>query len=406
MNIINEATELVDVRSLKPHPKNANRSDAGLIAESIETNGWYGQIIAQRSTGHILVGHHRLQAAQQLGATEVPVTWVDVDNTRALKIMLADNATAAAAHRDEQALADLLSELQLTDTLTGTGYADADLDALLTSIAADAPTPEPLDAPEPQIDRAEELRVKWQTERGQLWVIPSRTTPGKAHRLLCGDSTVAEDVARLMDGQKADMVFTDPPYGYSYQSNFRSKTKKFDVLENDDTILDGFVPLIAPHVAGWALICTSWKVVAEWVTVTASLGTMQNMIVWDKGGGGMGDLAHSLSTDYELILAYGRGAEIQGKRLGSVWTINKDGPADYVHATQKPVELVEQALQTFAPKRGSVLDFFMGSGTTICAAERQGCTSYGLELTPSYLAVILERLSGMGLAPELQPPPE
>ena len=155
MNIINEATELVDVRSLKPHPKNANRSDAGLIAESIETNGWYGQIIAQRSTGHILVGHHRLQAAQQLGATEVPVTWVDVDNTRALKIMLADNATAAAAHRDEQALADLLSELQLTDTLTGTGYADADLDALLAGMTV--PDFQPSDEPPPRLDEKKKV---------------------------------------------------------------------------------------------------------------------------------------------------------------------------------------------------------------------------------------------------------
>ena len=139
MNIINEATELVDVRSLKPHPKNPNQGSADLIAESITENGFYGQIIAQRSTGHILVGHHRLQAAQQLGATEVPVTWVDVDNTRALKIMLGDNQIASLAHRNEQALADLLSELQLTDTLTGTGYADADLTRLSALLSDDLP---------------------------------------------------------------------------------------------------------------------------------------------------------------------------------------------------------------------------------------------------------------------------
>jgi hypothetical protein len=401
MKIINEETTLTDVRSLKPHPKNPNVGSADLIAQSISENGFYGQIIAQRSTGHILVGHHRLLAAQQLGAKEIPVTWVDVDNIRALKIMLADNKTAEAAHRDDEALAELLAELNTTDTLTGTGYEVSDLDALIASIAQDAPAPEPVEVPEPQIDRVAELQVKWQTERGQLWLIPSATVPGKTHRLLCGDSTNAEDVARLMDGQKADMVFTDPPYGYNYQSNFRTRTKKFDVLENDDTILDGFVPLIAPHVTGWVLVCTSWKVVTKWVTATASLGTMHNMIVWAKGGGGMGDLAHSLLTDYELILAYGRGAEIQGKRLGSVWNISKDSPGDYVHATQKPVPLVEQALETFCPQGGSVLDFFMGSGTTICAAERKACISYGLELTPNYLAVILERLSGMGLTPTL-----
>jgi len=97
------------------------------------------------------VGHHRLQAAEQLGATEVPVTWVDVDNARALKIMLADNRTAELAHRDEEALASLLSELQLTDDLIGTGYADTDLTALLEELAQDTGTPEesppPLEPP-------------------------------------------------------------------------------------------------------------------------------------------------------------------------------------------------------------------------------------------------------------------
>lgn len=134
MQIINESTELVDVRSLSPHPRNPNIGDVGQIAESIRTNGFYGAIIAQRSTGHILVGHHRYAAAVEEGASEVPVTWVDVDDTHALKILLADNRTAEFGKRDEERLAELLSELQTLDSLAGTGYGDQDLDALIQTV--------------------------------------------------------------------------------------------------------------------------------------------------------------------------------------------------------------------------------------------------------------------------------
>lgn len=150
MQIINDTTELTDVRNLRPHPKNPNRGNADLIAESIHENGFYGQIIAQRSTGHVLVGHHRLQAAQQLGAAQVPVTWVDVDDTRALKIMLADNRTAEQAHRDETALAELLAELNTLDSLTGTGYSADDLGTLIEELAP--PDFQPSEEAPPRLD--------------------------------------------------------------------------------------------------------------------------------------------------------------------------------------------------------------------------------------------------------------
>lgn len=155
MNIINEATELTDVRLLKPHPKNPNRGDTGAIEESIASNGFYGAIVAQRSTGHVLVGHHRLEAAKRLGAAELPVTWVDVDDTRALKIMLADNRTAEKAHRDETALAELLAELNTADDLSGTGYGEADLEALVRSVTV--PDFQPLEEPPPRLDEKKKV---------------------------------------------------------------------------------------------------------------------------------------------------------------------------------------------------------------------------------------------------------
>jgi len=209
------------------------------------------------------------------------------------------------------------------------------------------------------------------------------------HRLMCGDSTRIEDVEKLMNGQKADMVFTDPPYGVDYQSNMRVKTKKFDVLENDGVILSDWVSPSIMFSTGWVLFCTTWKMLSEWLEVGKQIGDLSNMIIWDKGGGGIGDLTHSLSTDYEIILAYNRGNTIHGKRIGSVWSIAKDGSTSYKHPTQKPIELPALAIRTFST--GSVLDLFGGSGSTLIACEQLDRTCYMMELDPKYCDVIRKR---------------
>jgi ParB-like chromosome segregation protein Spo0J len=187
---INAAYEMVPLATLKPHPRNPRQGDVGAIVESIQANQFYGALVVQRSTRHILAGNHRLIAAKQAGMTELPVLWVDCDDDRALRILLADNRTNDLADYNPDALAVLLKELAETpDALTGTGYDGDALDELLADLA---PPASDVDA-EPQIDKAEELRKKWGTEPGQLWTLGD-------HRLLCGDSTKAEDVARVMGG--------------------------------------------------------------------------------------------------------------------------------------------------------------------------------------------------------------
>ena len=186
---------------------------------------------------------------------------------------------------------------------------------------------------------------------------------------MCGDSTSITDVEKLMDGIKADMVFTDPPYGYNYQSNMREKTQKFDVIENDDKILD-FFPNIQLVCNGFVFICTTWKVLDQWIPLFKKYHELSNMIIWSKGGGGIGDLKHTFSTDYEVILCANNGREITGKRIGSVWTISKDNANGYVHPTQKPVKLSEFAIRNTTCVGDSVLDLFGGSGSTLIACEQ------------------------------------
>ena len=211
-----------------------------------------------------------------------------------------------------------------------------------------------------------------------------------SHRLICGDSTDVNVIDRLMDGGKADMVFTDPPYGYNYQSNMRTKSEKFDVLENDDKILD-FFPNLLGRVKGFVMICTTWKVLDKWLPLFKQYYELSNMIIWDKGGGGIGDLKHTFLTDYEVILCSNNGREIREKRIGSVWSIGKDNANDYEHPTQKPIELSANAIRHTTDKENVVLDCFGGSGSTLIACEQLNRKCYMCELDPHYCDVIIQR---------------
>ncbi len=210
------------------------------------------------------------------------------------------------------------------------------------------------------------------------------------HRVICGDSTIKEDVDKLMNGEKADMVFTDPPYGINYQSNGRVKTPKFEILQNDNHLLK-ISPIIKSYSTGFIFVWSSWKVMFQWVNNLELLGYPTNMIIWDKGGGGIGDLKKTFSTDWELCFVYHRGREIVGKRIGSVWNINKDAAVNYKHPTQKPVALAEKAITCCSNKDEKVLDIFLGSGSTLIDCEKTGRRCFGMEISEYYCDVIIKR---------------
>ena len=230
------------------------------------------------------------------------------------------------------------------------------------------------------IPEVKESKVK----RGDIWKLGE-------HRIMCGDSTSSDDVAKLMNGEKADMVFTDPPYGVSYQSNMRTKTEKFDVLENDDTFITEWINNLPLYSNGFVFVWTSWKVLKQWIEFCEGIGDLSNIIVWDKGGGGIGDLKKTFATDFEVALVYHRGAEIIGKRLGSVWSVGKDSASSYLHPTQKPVDLAVMAIENILKKNKIVLDLFLGSGSTLIAAEKLNRKCYGMELDEKYCDIIIER---------------
>jgi DNA modification methylase len=213
------------------------------------------------------------------------------------------------------------------------------------------------------------------------------------HRLLCGDSTDSDQVAKLMNGQKADMVFTDPPYGVSYQSNWRNNKSeiKFDILENDNKFLDFKANLIlfTKENSTW-FIWTSHQVYPIWRNMYEEY--YLNTIIWNKGKMGMGDLS-SYGNNYEMALFCSQGKpKLKGERKKAIWEINVEAGSEYVHPTQKPISLASYAIPDFINENDLVLDLFLGSGSTMIASHQLKRKCYGMELDPKYCQVIIDRM--------------
>lgn len=366
------------VEALVPYARNSRtHSDAQVaqIAASIREFGWTNPILVDGDNG-IIAGHGRVLAARKLGMEEVPcIELAGLTDTQRRAYIIADNKLALNAGWDDELLAIEFSEL-----------ADAGFDNLLTGFTQDeidALTPEQIPEGLTDEDAVPEVQAEPVSKLGDVWLL------GK-HRVMCGDSTSIDAVEALMEGRKAQMVHTDPPYGVEYQSNMRTKSAKFEVLKNDDSFLD-IAPVIDACSEGWVFVWTSWKVLTKWLDQFESFGYPSNQVIWYKPGGGIGDLKRTFASDYETALVWHRGAELTGKRIGSVWKVSKDGATEYLHPTQKPVALAEEALDKTTKPGWLVLDLFGGSGSTLIACEKTGREARLMELDPKYVDVIVRR---------------
>jgi len=193
-----------------------------------------------------------------------------------------------------------------------------------------------------------------------------------------------------------DLVLTDPPYGIDYQSNMRTKSVKFDKLENDDNefrfkAYKEFNRVLKNDTV--AIVFCSFKNYAYDYIELEKYFSIKNAIIWYKGGGGIGDLKHSLLTDYEIGLVCHNGKlEIKGKREGSVWKINKVPPAQMFHPTEKPLFLLRKFLLQFSNEGDLILDPFLGSGSTTRACKDLHRNYIGIEISPKYYEIAEERL--------------
>jgi site-specific DNA-methyltransferase (adenine-specific) len=315
----------------------------------------------------VLGGNMRLKACKAAGLTEVP-------------IVIADNLTP-----EQQA------EFIIKDNV---GFGEWDWDILANEWDAELLQDWGLELPfdNTPVLEAEEDDYEAPSEIKTDIVLGDLIEIGQ-HRLLCGDSTDSDQVARLMDDQKADMVFTDPPYGISYKSNWASKEReRFDEIKNDNVILDILpsIILLSKNNIHW-YVWTSHQVYPIWRDKFNEY--YKSTIIWSKKSGAMGDLSGDYVVNYEMALFchYGR-KTLNGKRESAVWDLTRDSGLDYQHPTQKPISLSEKAIINSSDKNDLVVDIFLGSGSTMVAAHQLNRKCFGMELDPKYCQVIVDRM--------------
>ena len=224
------------------------------------------------------------------------------------------------------------------------------------------------------------------------------------HRLLCGDSTDSDAVARLMDGEKADMVFTDPPYN----ANYKSQGKDVDLREgikNDNMSDDAFEDFIKAFISttlssikdGASLYyCCNWKdsYPRFYFNLQEAGINISANIVWNKGSGGMGWQDYRFQYEF-IIYGFKKGAAhswYAGRSETDIWDFNRDGRSEYKHPTQKPIQLSSKAISNSSKSDDLVLDLFLGSGSTMVASHQLKRKCYGMELDPKYCQVIIDRM--------------
>jgi DNA modification methylase len=222
------------------------------------------------------------------------------------------------------------------------------------------------------------------------------------HRLLCGDSTDSDAVEKLMNGQKADMVFTDPPYGMAYESNaWDSKKSEVKQKRTDTQILNdentnvgqdalNLIPLFLQNNRHFYIWCR-WDCFNDFKEVSQNIGKIKSVIVWDKGGPGLGDLKGSYGdSEWAIFGMIGR-RELKERQNG-VWQVNRMKGLQMQHPTQKPLEICERAINNSTNQNELILDLFLGSGSTMVASHQLERKCYGMELDPKYCQVIVNRM--------------
>ena len=365
------------------------------IAASIKEFGWTNPILVGANNS-IIAGHGRLMAARKLKMNEVPTIELDyLTDVQRKALIIADNKLALNSDWDLGLLSLELEELQeLEFDLALTGFSEDELAKLLEPEQVDGLTDE---------NAVPEVPDEPITKLGDIYQLGN-------HRLMCGDSTSIDAVDKLMNGQKADMIFTDPPYGMSYGGGraqgdnvkFKNRSggiKAHGMILGDDKTGDDLIQLIRDALlsavttskeGSSAYVCFPWRTYTEFEAAMLECGLKASAcIVWDKKSIGLGQANYR--PQHEFIFYCKGGAWYGDKAQSDVWYMSRGATGQYVHPTQKPVELIEKAINNSSKAGDIVIDCFGGSGSTMIAAEKIGRHSRLMELDPKYCDVIVKR---------------
>lgn len=374
---------LVPLEEVEPWPGNPREGDVPAIIDSLRRFGQVRPILV-RQNGRIVAGHHLVLAARELGWSHVAAIRHDfADEEEARAYLLADNRIPERGRINEEALAAQLGALR---TLDGTGYTERDralLDSRLAKLRA--PSDEEPDPPEPRAEPKSKL--------GEVYELGP-------HRLMCGDATVAGDMARLMGEERADVVFTDPPYAIYGSASGLSASITDDKIVRPffrDTLAaaERWTPFFAP-----IFVCCDWRSWPSWWEV-AKLTRVEpkNLIVWDKGGAGLGNnfantyelLGYFLHLPDQKVMTAQRQSGIRPILKPNVLRANRPTGDERQHNAAKPTVLIVEVLEVASESGALVLDLFGGSGSTLIAAERCGRRANVMEIDPGWCDVIRKR---------------
>lgn len=406
---------------LHPDPRNTrmhSKQQIRQIARSIQSFGFNVPVLIDANK-QILAGHGRLEAAKSLGLSQIPVITLDHLNTEQAKAFaIADNRLTENATWNETLLGEIFSELSNLDlsfSLEDTGFSMAEIDLRIADFKM--PNAASLDdeLPPPSKQVVSQL--------GDLWLL------GK-HRILCSSALEETSFERLMIGNKADLIFTDPPFNVPIEGHVsgrrdskakqdRPKHAEFAMASGEMTsseftvFLERSLGLLAANSKSGSIhyVCMDWRHLPEVQNAGASVYTeLKNLCVWVKDKGGMGSLYRS---QHELVLVFksGKGSHRNNVELGkygryrtNVWqyaganTLSRQGHEGdllAMHPTVKPMNLVADAILDCSARGEIVLDGFLGSGTTLLASERTGRICYGVELSPAYVDLAITRWQAM-----------
>jgi len=383
-----ERIETWPLERLKPYARNAKthgEDQVAKIAASMAQFGWTVPVLVG-SDGEVIAGHGRILAATHLGLTDAPVIVLDhLTEAQRRAYRIADNKLTELGAWDEALLAGELQELLAEDfDLSVVGFSDAELDALLAG-GGDA------DGGNEGEDEVPETPVDPISRPGDLWLLGP-------HRLLCGDSTVATDVERVLNGVTPLLMVSDPPYGVEYDPSWRNKagaasTRRTGKVLNDDR---------ADWREAWALfpgdVAYVWHGALHAATVIASLEAagfaIRSQIIWAKERLVLsrGDYHWQHEPCAYSVRKGSKGHWAGDRKQTTLWQISsRDQDADTVHGTQKPVECMRRPILNNSSPGQAVYEPFMGSGTTLIAAETTGRVCLGVELNPAYVDVAVER---------------
>ena len=379
----------------RTHPQNQRDAMRGALNEV----GWVQRVVVNRQTGYLVDGHERVWQALQNGDAPVPYVEVDLSPEEEAYVLATLDPIGAMAAADKEQLDALLREVQ---------SGEAGVQAMLADVAKEAGLYKADDdeGPSVDIDLANELREKWQTAAGQMWEVPSLKQAGRAHRLACADSTNAVDVAALFGPNIASLLVTDPPYnvGVGYGLSVNDSMPE----EGYRTFSEGWFgawrahskrQIVTPgcyNLARWLRWFDPYHV-APWIkTNSMTNGKVSRFWCWEPTL----FFGEPDEWSWEPILFYGDGW--QRKRANDVFNYPVGAQKDVAnHPCPKPLAMWKNLLLQYSAAGDVIADAFMGSGTTMVAAEDVGRVCYGMEIEPKYVAVTLERMAGMGLEPRL-----